>query len=115
MWETHIYSQTNDLPDTATIRESGVCRWKKKEHKALIRNALNSQSRLNLVDGGDTIRTVSVGDGGVLLGGIIAKQEHLLAVQGVSWPIDIRQQADGGRTVRMVGVLVVDEVHWRGL
>ena len=88
---------------------------KKKEHKALIRNALNSQSRLNLVDGGDTIRTISVGDGGVLLGGIIAKQEHLLAVQGVSWPIDIRQQADGGRTVRMIGVLVVDEVHWRGL
>jgi hypothetical protein len=65
----------------------------------------DSQSRLDLDDGSDSIGAVSVGDGGVLLAGIVAEQEHLLAVKGVFGPGDVRQQAGGGGTTRVVGVL----------
>ena len=76
------------------------------------RSTLNSQSRLNLDHSGDTIGTVSVGDGGVLLAGVVAEQEHFLIVEGVFWPSDVGQQAGGGRTTGVVGVAMVDEVDW---
>ena len=49
----------------------------------------DSQSYLNLIDGGDTISAVSVGDGGVLLAGVVAEQKHLLAIERVLRPSDV--------------------------
>ena len=76
-------------------------------------NTLDSQSLLNLDDGSDTIGTVSVGDGGVHLAGVVAEQKHLLVIEGVFWPRDVGQQAGSGRTTRVVGVAMVDEIDWR--
>ena len=53
-------------------------------------NSSHSQSILELVNGSDTIGTVIVEDGGVLLGGVVAEQEHLLAIEGVFGPSDVR-------------------------
>ena len=39
----------------------------------LFKSGSHSQSQLDLVDGGDSIGTVSIGDGGVLLGGIVTE------------------------------------------
>ena len=69
---------------------------------------------MNLVDGCDTIGAISVGDGGVLLAGVVAKQQHLLVMRGIFWPSDIGQQARGGGATRVVWVAMVDEVDWCG-
>ena len=53
------------------------------------RNVLDSQSRLDLIDCVDGIGAVSVRDGGVLLIGIVAEQQHLLAVEGIFRPGDV--------------------------
>ena len=71
---------------------------------------LESQSRYNLVDCGDSISAIIVRYSGVLLVGIIAEQQHLLALEGIFRPGDVRQRAGGARTARVVGVLMVDEV-----
>jgi len=44
------------------------------ERKYWFRSVLDSQSRFNLINRVDAIGAVSVGDGGVLLTGIIAEQ-----------------------------------------
>ena len=49
-----------------------------------------SQNRLNLDDGIDTIGTESIRDSGVLFSSIVAEQEHILAVEGVLRPGDVR-------------------------
>ena len=48
-----------------------------------------SQSKLHLNNSGDGVGTVSVRDSGVLFSGVVAEQEHLLAVEGVSRPGDV--------------------------
>ena len=73
-------------------------------------NISDSQSRLNLVNSSDRIDAVSIGDGSVLLASIVTEQEHLLVVEGVLGPCDVRQQAGSRGTARVVGVLMVDEV-----
>ena len=67
-----------------------------KRHKADIMagesidfKTLDSQSHFNLIDGCDTIGAVSVGYGCVLLAGIVAEQQDLLAIEGVFRPSDI--------------------------
>lgn len=75
---------------------------------------LDPQSRLNLIYGSDTIDAIIVGDGRVLLAGVVAEQKDLLAVEGVFRPGNVRQRAGGGGTARVVGILMVDEVDWCG-
>jgi len=70
----------------------------------------DSQSRLGLDDGRDAIGAVSIRNGGVLLGGVVAEQKHLFAVESVFRPGDFRQRARGYGTLRIVRVLMVDEV-----
>ena len=65
---------------------------------------------MNLNDGSNTIGTVRVGEGGVLLAGVVAEQQHLLVVKGVFRPSDVGQRADGGGATRVVGVTMVYEV-----
>ena len=77
-------------------------------------NASHPQSLLDLADGSDTVGTISVGDSGVLLVGIVAEQEHLLAVKGVFGPGNARQWAGSGGTTGVVGILMVDEIHCHG-
>ena len=67
---------------------------------------------MNLGDGSDTISTVGVWDGGVLLTGVVAEQEHLLVVRGVSWPGDVGQRASGRGTTRVVRIAMINEVDW---
>lgn len=52
------------------------------------RNGLTPQSYLQGRDGGNAIRTVGVRSSGILLTCVVAKQEHLLAVEGVFRPGD---------------------------
>lgn len=92
VWDTHILPGNNSFDVTA--HESNLC--KRKKHKADIITGestdfktLDSQSHFNLIDGCDTIGAVSVGYGRVLLAGIVAKQQDLLAVEGVFRPSDI--------------------------
>ena len=49
-------------------------------------NISDSQSHLDRVDGSDSIGAVSVGDSGILFGGIVTEQKHFLAIKGVSGP-----------------------------
>ena len=77
-------------------------------------NISDSQSRLDLDDGSDSICAERIGDGGVLLGGVVTEQEHHLGVEGVSGPGYIRQEAGSCRIGGVVGVLAIDEVDWRG-
>jgi len=98
----------NDLFNIATDREPNLCRRK----EVLVVNTLDSQSRLNLDDGSDLIGAVSIGDCGVFLAGVVAEQQHLFTVEGVFWPSYVGQQAGGGGTTRVVGVVMVDEVDW---
>ena len=65
---------------------------------------------MNFNDGGDSVGAVSIGNGCVLLRGVITEQKHLLAVEGVFGPSDVGQQARSRGTLRIVGVLMVDEV-----
>jgi len=67
---------------------------------------------LNIDDGSNAIGTVSVRDGGILFAGVVAEQQHFLAVRGIFWPSDVGQWARGGGTARVVGVVMVDEVDW---
>ena len=67
---------------------------------------------MDLVNGSDRVSVISVRDGGVLLSGVVAEQQHLLAVEGISGPGDAREQAGSGRTAQVVGVSMVDEVYW---
>lgn len=69
---------------------------------------------MDLVDGGDGIGAVGVWDGSVFLVNVVAEKEHFLAVEGVLGPGDARQRTDGGGATRVVGILTVDEVNWRG-
>ena len=71
------------------VHEPDICRQKKHEWKYWFRNVLDSQSRFNLINGGDTVGAVSIGDGGVLLTGVVAEQQHLLAVERVFRPGDV--------------------------
>ena len=71
-----------------------------------------SQSQLNLDDGSNGVSAVSIGNGGVLLRGVVTEQKHLLAVEGVFGPSDVRQQACRCGALRIVGVPVVNEVDW---
>jgi len=72
------------------VREPNLRRQKKKrEWGYRFRNVLDSQSRLELIDCVDAIGAISVGDGGVLLIGIVAEQQHFLAVEGIFRPSDI--------------------------
>ena len=71
----------------------------------------DSQSSFNLIYCSDSICAVSIGDSGILLSGVVAKQQDLLAVEGVFRPGDVRQRAGGAGIPRVVGVLMVDEVN----
>ena len=108
---TYTCTQTVDV----IAHELNQCRRKKDKWKHRSRNVLDPQSRFNLVNRVDAIGAVSVGDGGILLTGIVAEQQHLLALESVFRPSDIRQWTDGVGTLRMVGVLMVDEVDWCSL
>ena len=50
----------------------------------------DSQGGLDVDNGGDSVSTVSVRNRGVLFGGVVAKQEHLFAVEGIFRPSDVR-------------------------
>ena len=63
------HSQDNKLLDVVKIRELR----RKCGERHWVRNALDSQSRLKLDGGSDTIDPVSVGDDGVLLAGVVAE------------------------------------------
>jgi len=99
------YFQSDNSSDVI-VREPNLC----SEWKCQSRNVLNPQCRVDLIDGRNTIGAVRVGDGGVLLVSVVAEQQHLLAVQGVFRPRDVRQRAGGIGTTRVVGVSMVDEV-----
>lgn len=71
-----------------------------------------SQSCLDFNDGSDSVGAVRVRNGGVLVDGIVTEHKHLLAIEGVFRPSDVRQQTRGCGTIRIVGVLIVDEVDW---
>ena len=91
------------------IREVKSDRW--RNIKKWFLNLLDSQSRLNLDDCSDTIGTVGVRDGGVLLAGVVAEQQHLLVVEGVFRPGGVGQWAGGGGATRVVGVTMVYEIY----
>ena len=71
-----------------------------------------SQSCLDFNDGSDSVGAVRVRNGGVLVDGIVTEHKHLLAIEGVFRPSDVRQQTRGRGTIRIAGVLIVDEVDW---
>ena len=71
-----------------------------------------SQSQLEFNGGSDTVGAVSVGNGGVRFRSIVTEQKRLLCVEGVFGPSDVGQTARGCGTLRIVGVLMVDEVDW---
>jgi len=73
---------------------------------------LDSQSRFNLIDCSDSFGAISVGYGGVLLAGVVAEQQDLLAVEGVFRPGDVRQRTGSAGTAWVVGVMMVDEIDW---
>ena len=50
----------------------------------------DSQCGLDISDCGDSVSTVSVRNRGVLFCGVVAKQEHLFAVEGIFGPGDVR-------------------------
>ena len=71
-----------------------------------------SQSCLDFNDGSDGVGAVRVRNGGVLVGGIVTEHKHLLAIEGVFGPSNVRQRAYSCGILRIVGVLVIDEVDW---
>jgi hypothetical protein len=86
-----IYSQGNNSFNV-TVREPNLCRRQKHEANtggSTDFETLGSQRRFNLIDGGDSIGSVSDRYGGVLLASIAAEQQDLLAVEGVFRPSKI--------------------------
>ena len=52
-------------------------------------DTLQSQGLLDLINRSNAIGTVIVWNSGVLLAGVVAEQQHLLAVKGVFGPGDV--------------------------
>jgi hypothetical protein len=109
-----IYSQGNNSFNV-TVREPNLCGRQKHEVNTSGSTGfetLGSQRRFNLIDGGGSIGLVSVRYGGVLFARIIAEQQDLLFIEGEFRPSKIRQRIGGVGTARVVGIFMIDEVHW---